>query len=578
MARLNPDRTKLAAKFLKEDRPWRGPRSFRNLQGAVNSLHSWMERNNLGYEQLTANNLDEFLKRPVKKELEFSTSKTLKVRTKAYLRFLHREGYLTTPPNELLPFFRKSVSPEARYFLVKKYPTWKYITLRHYRHALYCFESWLAEKDHTLQTLETGHLAKFFLELADEGLSLVSIRSLEMKVKTYLKWQYESGNLKRFPKTFFEDHRPASKFGSLGLPPHTDAFFSMLKATLRKSSVQHYVTALRHLYSFMDEKRIDLSRLRRIHLEEWMTRLKAKNLAASTRQQIIVSARGYFHWLYEHEYIGSDPDAFIRLSDIPKRPKYLPRPLPSVIDRELIARLSVSDDICHQGLLLMRFTGIRIGELCALPFNCTWEDTRGNSFLKVPLGKLDNERMIPLDRRTLEVLKKVRARGQDFHLKNKREGSPEWLLCNKYGQRFNPTTVGAVLKLFCTDIKTDKPITSHRLRHTYATSLLSGGMSLVGIMHLLGHHSLKMTLCYAAVTQETIRDEYFAAIDKLEGKYDLEKKKPATSTNLPARESLSAAILWLKQANGNLPSRKISLLVKRLHRLNAELASVEEDL
>jgi hypothetical protein len=107
-------------------------------------------------------------------------------------------------------------------------------------------------------------------------------------------------------------------------------------------------------------------------------------------------------------------------------------------------------------------------------------------------------------------------------------------------------------------------------------------MSLVGIMHLLGHHSLKMTLCYAAVTQETIRDEYFAAIEKLEGRYSLQKRDPATNINALPQDSLTVAILWLKQNADhtfpNVPHRKISLMVKRLHRLKAELADIERDL
>ena len=36
--------------------------------------------------------------------------------------------------------------------------------------------------------------------------------------------------------------------------------------------------------------------------------------------------------------------------------------------------------------------------------------------------------------------------------------------------------------------------------HTYATELLAAGMSLPGVMRLLGHHDFRMTLRYTAIT------------------------------------------------------------------------------
>jgi site-specific recombinase XerD len=38
-----------------------------------------------------------------------------------------------------------------------------------------------------------------------------------------------------------------------------------------------------------------------------------------------------------------------------------------------------------------------------------------------------------------------------------------------------------------------------RLRHTFASSLMNGGMSLLGIMKLLGHRDQRMTLRYTAI-------------------------------------------------------------------------------
>jgi hypothetical protein len=54
----------------------------------------------------------------------------------------------------------------------------------------------------------------------------------------------------------------------------------------------------------------------------------------------------------------------------------------------------------------------------------------------------------------------------------------------------------------------------HQLRHTYATSLVNGGMSLEALMAVLGHVTPEMTLRYAHLASDTIRDAYDAAIAK----------------------------------------------------------------
>jgi hypothetical protein len=85
----------------------------------------------------------------------------------------------------------------------------------------------------------------------------------------------------------------------------------------------------------------------------------------------------------------------------------------------------------------------------------------------------------------------------------------------------------AVLDAVGRDLPDPARITSHRLRHTYATELLSAGMSLVGVMRLLGHRDYRMTLRYAAITPETIGDEYQKALAQLATKYRIPPPTPS---------------------------------------------------
>ena len=48
-------------------------------------------------------------------------------------------------------------------------------------------------------------------------------------------------------------------------------------------------------------------------------------------------------------------------------------------------------------------------------------------------------------------------------------------------------------------------------RHTYATEMLRSGVTLTGVMELLGHTSPEMTLLYLQITQPDLQREYHLA-------------------------------------------------------------------
>ena len=64
--------------------------------------------------------------------------------------------------------------------------------------------------------------------------------------------------------------------------------------------------------------------------------------------------------------------------------------------------------------------------------------------------------------------------------------------------------------------RTGVKVTSHRLRHTFATQLLNAGCQVTSIQKLLGHKRLNSTMVYARVHNRTVADDYYAAMAKIE--------------------------------------------------------------
>lgn len=216
----------------------------------------------------------------------------------------------------------------------------------------------------------------------------------------------------------------------------------------------------------------------------------------------------------------------------------------------------------------MRRTGLRIGELVALPYDCLRYDHKGNASLFVPLGKLDTERLVPLDPRTEKLVRKLRRKAKrKYH----------WLLQSPTGRKTRYELYRAALLAASRGLRLSEPITTHRLRHTYATTLLAAGMNLPSVMRLLGHRDYRMTLRYAAVTDETVRTEYDAALANVATRY---QRQQALATAHPA---VPRTALLLRDAARQIASHlrdqsihdpQAHALIARLRRLDTAFRAV----
>ncbi|MGH3121767.1 MAG: tyrosine-type recombinase/integrase [Streptosporangiaceae bacterium] len=324
------------------------------------------------------------------------------------------------------------------------------------------------------------------------------------------------------------------------------AYLERLQGTHARSSVQGTASELAHFGRFLARHDPGLASLalldRQRHIEPYLNEVAAavnhrtgQPIAASTAKQRIQSVGSFLDAIAEWGWPEAPARRLIFPRDAPRLPHPLPRYLPPDQERALLRALEDSPNRLYaDALLLLRAAGMRIGELVDLELDCVHEVPGSGAWLKIPLGKLLTERMVPIDEETTGLIDRIAEhRSPGRPLRHPRTRKLADFLLTHQGRRVSAYTLRDELHRAAAEAGLDD-VVPHQLRHTYATALVNAGCSLQALMALLGHikHvSAEMSLRYGRLFDATVRDEYQRALTL--AKAQLGPVLPAGRTQLP---------------------------------------------
>ncbi|CAN5890325.1 hypothetical protein BH23ACT12_BH23ACT12_23740 [soil metagenome] len=346
-----------------------------------------------------------------------------------------------------------------------------------------------------------------------------------------------------------------------------------IQTVLRPLTVYARVKAIRVLCDWLSEEFPGVGRLdqlvRATHIEPFLAWARSRPWRGDNGRGRIISATQFHHDLVNLRVFFEDiaawgwtsqpPRRLLFLGDLPRMPEPMPRALAPATDSAVQAEVAKLDDpMTRAGLILLRATGMRVGELLDLELDCLLDFGAHGTWVKVPVGKLGTERTVPLEPPTLEVLDQWMAtRSTQRALPHPRHGRPADFLFMQRGRRLTKHMLGTGLDRAAEAAGITRPdgspahFTLHQLRHTFGTTLINAGISLPALMALMGHVTPEMTLRYARLTSPTIRTAYEAAMGKVRAQPGLNLLSVNGVRAAPDRERwLASEVLKTRVAHG----------------------------
>jgi integrase len=287
-----------------------------------------------------------------------------------------------------------------------------------------------------------------------------------------------------------------------------DVAVDSLSAALAPESTRQYRSTVRNFLAWLGARHpevVSLDQLRRDpHLLGWMAALRSRvpPLAPVTYILRLIFLRGV---LAELAWTAQRPELaqLLRRQDIPRRPRSLPRALSAEHDRLLQQELQRRNDLGSNFFLLLRHTGMRVGEGVDLACDCLHSSGPHHWAIHVPLGKLKTERIVPVDSFTRDLVLRLRFfRWLDPSPPDGR------LLARPTSRQRLIAQLRAYLREASAAAGIPGRMVPHQLRHTYASEMLRCGVDLPVLMKLLGHASPEMTMVYLDIALTDLQREF----------------------------------------------------------------------
>ena len=233
-----------------------------------------------------------------------------------------------------------------------------------------------------------------------------------------------------------------------------------------------------------------------------------KGLSRRTLARKLSAVRSFFRFLHLEERLEKNPTRAVRAPKMEKR-------LPAVVSRgELDALFDGAEVRAAENTLqgtrnlaileLLYGSGLRLSELHGLDvadLDLVADQVRVR-------GKGRKERIVPLTRAAVTAVRRYEPRRAEALGAASRADDRRALLLNNRGRRLSRRAIQGIVGDALEAAGGGQELSTHSLRHAFATHLLDAGADLMAVKELLGHVSLSTTRIYTHTSVERLKKVY----------------------------------------------------------------------
>jgi integrase/recombinase XerC len=254
----------------------------------------------------------------------------------------------------------------------------------------------------------------------------------------------------------------------------------------------------------------DFSTVDRLVMRGFLGYLTRSGLGKRSIARALSTVRTFYRFLQREERVDVNP---ARAVTAPKFEKYLPQ----YLDRTQIDLLFQAAearawegnfaDVRNFAILeLFYSTGMRLAELRGI----SRPDMDLVSQQVKVRGKGRKERIVPIGDHAVRALRNYESKRDELLRQVAPKGGADRaaFFLSRTGRRLGVRAIQNVVTKFLNQVDEDAGLSTHSLRHTFATHLLDAGADLRSVQELLGHASISTTQIYTHTSVERLKAVY----------------------------------------------------------------------
>ena len=246
----------------------------------------------------------------------------------------------------------------------------------------------------------------------------------------------------------------------------------------------------------------------------FLIELRKRGLKSSSIARKLEAIKVFFDYLVSLKVMGHNPARLIEPIKVdPYRAEYLSEEEA----RYLLERGFAGDDFMtfrDRAMVELYYgCGLRLSELVGLSLN----DLKFGSNIVNVLGKGSKFRQVPVGEQAQNSVKRYLDKRKELLIQlNIKNQTAVYL--NVRGGRLTPRSVARIVKEHLRRCSEKIGLSTHSLRHSFTTHLLTAGANLRAVQQMLGHASLKTTQKYSHITTGRLISIYKRAHPRAEVK------------------------------------------------------------